>query len=220
MFQLKTLNQIIVASCAFPLLAACGSGEQPDETRSTIEDSNVATAAIEAAPARSAETEVAATPSTAPGTDERTALIAQFRDQASNHCAFYKESIESSPTGDLKGARIQMCSGKFSQTENFGLITNLEGGPFAPGTVLATMGANGEPGAFDPLFILIGELAQMNEAEVNQLRQEMPLKLRFAGNLFSVDYAPLMTTRSGVQLSVAGNMFQPDSLTIKIDPPR
>lgn len=219
MFRLKHLSQIIVASCAFPLLVACGSGEQQDESRTTIEDSGDATAEVEAAPVQSAEAEVAATPSKAPGIDERTALIAQFRDQASNHCAFYKESIESSPTGDLKGARIQMCSGKFSQTENFGLITNLEGGPFAPGTVLATMGANGEPGAFDPLLTLIGELAQMNEAEVNQLREEMPLKLRFAGNLFSVDYEPLMTTRSGVQLSFAGNMLQPGTLTVKIDPP-
>jgi len=220
MLQLKNLSQIVIASCALPILAACGTGEQQDESRSTIEDSDDAVAGVETAPARLVESGVAPAQASAPNTDERTALIAQFRDHASNHCPFYKESIESSPTGDLKGARIQMCTGKFSQSENFGLITNLEGGPFAPGTVLATMGANGEPGAFDPLLILIGELAQMNEAEVNQLREEMPLKLRFAGNLFSVDYEPLMTTRSGVQLSFAGNMLQPGTLTVKIDPPR
>lgn len=209
MFEVKSLSQILAASCVTLILAACGSGEPREDSGPTIDDSGL----------EIDQGEVATAPLSAPDTVERVSLIARFRDAASNHCPFYKESIESSANGDLAGARIQMCTGKFSQTANFGLITNLEGGPYEPGTVLATMGANGEAGAFDPLWSLIGELAQMNEAEVSQLRQEMPAKLRFAGNLYSVDYEPLMTTRSGVQLSFAGNKLQPGTLTVKIDPP-
>ncbi|PKP66133.1 MAG: hypothetical protein CVT85_03935 [Alphaproteobacteria bacterium HGW-Alphaproteobacteria-7] len=203
MFELKRLIRFYPASGFLLILAACGSGEQRDDGSLAMDDYELTSGQL-----------------SAPGTDARVALISGFRDAAPNHCPFYKESIESSADGDLAGARIQMCTGKFSQTANFGIITNLEGGPFESGTVLATVGANGEPGAFDPLWSLIGELAQMSNAEVDQLRREMPLKLRFAGNLYSVDYEPLMTTNSGVNLSFAGNKLQQGTLTIKIDPPR
>lgn len=215
MFQSKRLSQTIAVSCILPLLAACGAGEQGEDRPAAADESRVEVEPVEAAPAPSATP----VPSSAPGLEERTALIAAFRDQAVNHCPFYKDAVDSSATGDLQGARIQMCTGRFSGNENFGLITNLEGGPFEPGTVLVTVGANGEAGAFAPLWTLVGELAQMDAAELSQLRQEMPGKLRYAANLFSVEYEPLMTTRSGVELSFGGNMLQQSTLTIKIDPP-
>ncbi|QSB43768.1 hypothetical protein IDJ81_10390 [Tsuneonella flava] len=171
--------------------------------------------------AESAAQEQAASQPAAPGVDERAALIAEFHEAAPNNCLFYKEEGGPSEGDDLAGSPLLLCSGRSSPTENYGLAMLRENGTVAKaGTVFITMGPNGASGAFDPVWSLVGKLAGMTAGEEAQLRMEMPSKLRFAGNLYSIDYEPLMTTASGVPVSFAGNKLKQGMLTLRIDPSR
>ncbi|AKM06637.1 hypothetical protein [Pelagerythrobacter marensis] len=158
----------------------------------------------------------------APGVEERAAIIARFRDAAESHCPFYKEAGGSTDDGEFAGSTLTLCSGRFSQTENFGFaMMNEDGREHPAGTLFLTMGANSAPGAFAPLYDVIFELAAVEPGpEQEQLRGEIKRWIYATPNAFTPGWEPVMTTNSGVAISAAGNKMQQGMLSLKIDPPR
>lgn len=193
-----------VAALAAISLSACGSGEDADQ----------------AGDGDTAEFEAAAP--AAPGIEQRASILADFRDANQSNCPFFKEAADEAKDGDFAGSPLVLCSGRFSQSENFGIAMMREDGYSNPaGTLFVTMGANRAPGAFEPLYGLIYDLTGITaQSEKNQFQSEMSRWLFAASNTYSVDYDPMMTTASGVSISAAGNKMQKGTLTLKLDPPR
>lgn len=199
MMKLSHLAFVAVAAIG---LSACGSGDSAGE-------------------GGSGDTAQAAAPA-APNMEQRAAILAEFRDAGETHCPFFKEAGDAAEEGDFAGSPLVLCSGRFSQTENFGIAMMREDGYSNPaGTLFLTMGANTAPGAFAPLYDLVYELTGMTEeSEKEMFRSEMSRWLYAAPNTYSIDYEPMMTTSSGVRISAAGNKLQQGTLTVKLDPPR
>lgn len=185
-------------------LTACGSGEQGEDSSFALDESDPAQAQL-----------------TAPGLTERTALISDFQQEYSAQCPFYKEDGSPAEDGDIAGAELVLLSCRLSPIENFGIaMLKADGVSASEGTAFFTIGPNPDPAAFSPLWSLIGDMAGMTDLEEQLLRREMPGRLRFVGNLYSVDYDPIMTTDSGVRISFAGNKLQQGMGALRVDPPR
>lgn len=196
------ISHVAFAAIAAIGLAACGSGEGAGE-------------------GGSGDTAQAAAPA-APDMEQRAAILAEFRDGGEGNCPFFKEAAEGAEEGDFAGSPLVLCTGRFSRTENFGIVMMREDGYSHPaGTLFVTMGANTAPGAFAPLYDLVYELTGMTEdSEKAMFRSEMSRWLYAAPNTYSIDYEPMMTTSSGVRISAAGNKLMQGMLTVKLDPPR
>ncbi len=201
------MRNVARVSCTIALsalLMGCGdsAGEDAHRNANTAEVEEVASIAL--------------------GMEQRAEMLANFRDANQSNCPFFKEASDGAEEGDFAGSPLMLCTGRFSRTENFGIVMMREDGDANPaGTIFVTLGANNAPGAFAPLYDLLYELTGITtQGEMDIFRSEMSRWLRAAPNTYSVDYDPMMTTGSGVSISAAANKMQRGTLTLKISPPR